>query len=512
MLFFNKPHGVSTKEVLEYICYREDDVSVISYNYLETEVTGVLAFEPQIPGAAKLELPNSVAATSSRFLFLSDHTALKEVSKYNNSNLDSKAEISFSLLESSHGLGLWEARTSLPHSQSHTHSPPQSQPIRSAANQCGIPILGDTAHGGSPFPVVCLHQSEIQIAINDVHNNVSNLIQHSEPPKWFVDRELTQDRQLITWLSAIDRRLRINKTLDANQTQRLIHTEGGTLRIDQLGSVYVLSWYGTSSPNPTELARIERLAQISGWEQWYLQIRENRGGLQNKSQHEGEHCIFGKAPVPLRWVAQEQGLNYEFRRDQGLSPGLFLDQRRNRSWIKHNAAKKRILNLFCYTGGFSVCASQGGASKVVSVDVSKPFLEWTKTNFLLNNIDLLNHEFRAMDSREYLSWAKKKNLEFDTIICDPPSFGRSSYGVFSIEKDFTTLLASLLAVTAKNGLILFSSNYEKWTMSDFSNRVNDLKKSERLNFQIEATPDPDWDFELPQSARLMKSFFIRKNY
>ena len=127
----------------------------------------------------------------------------------------------------------------------------------------------------------------------------------------------------------------------------------------------------------------------------------------------------------MDWVGSEHGLKFVFKSNQGWSPGLFLDQRANRNWVHQNSAGKTVLNLFCYTGGFSVAAAKGGAERVESVDTSAATLNWSKENFAANDIDVSQHGFFKSDAREFLKIAKKKERQFDTIICDPPSFARS---------------------------------------------------------------------------------------
>lgn len=405
------------------------------------------------------------------------------------------AKTKMKLLAQDHGVALWEARplTGKPHQ------------IRLHAQEAGIAILGDTMHGGSPFPSLCLHSEELKFQIE------SQTYHYFSPaPLWFENRAFTQNSLLCRWMASVDRRIRLLRSWsqmgeDSNSeknTLRWLHTESDPLRAEQLGDVHWLSWFDEELTDE-EWNLIQSFCETVGWQNWYLQLRGNRG----KSPTD-ETIRLGSNNLPQRWIAQENQINFEFRRDSGLSPGLFLDQRQNRKWVKENSSGKKILNLFCYTGGFSVCAAKGGAAKVVSVDVSKTFLEWAKRNFELNELSLENHEFRAMDSRSYLSWAKKKDLKFDLIICDPPSFGRSKEGVFRIEKDFPELLSSLLSVTAPGGRILFSANFEKWSIDEFATRTLSHLSSLRVRTEITRTPTPDWDFELPRQERNMKSFFI----
>jgi 23S rRNA (cytosine1962-C5)-methyltransferase len=273
------------------------------------------------------------------------------------------------------------------------------------------------------------------------------------------------------------------------------------LRVEQLGSVYWLSWYADQPPSSEEWLSLESLLKECNWQKWYLQVRGDRGRAPNQ-----ELVRLSTEAPPIRWTAKENGLVFSFRRDSGLSPGLFLDQRRNRSWVLNNSNGSKVLNLFCYTGGFSVCAAAGGAQKVVSVDLSRPFLDRAKENFALNSLSSTDHEFRAIDSREYLAWAAKKKLLFDLVICDPPSFGRSKSGVFRFERDFNGLIRQLAAVTAPGGVILFATNFEGWDIDTFTERAS--CGLETHSMAIRPTPSPDLDFELPRQNRNMKSAFF----
>jgi 23S rRNA (cytosine1962-C5)-methyltransferase len=124
----------------------------------------------------------------------------------------------------------------------------------------------------------------------------------------------------------------------------------------------------------------------------------------------------------------------------------------------------------------------------------------------LNGLDPKKHEFRAIDSGEYLAWAAKKGLRFDTVICDPPSFARTNTRgknkVFRIEAEFESLLKQCAAVATKR--ILFSTNFEGWSLDDVAARAQGALKAAR----IAATPSNDLDFELPRAARHMKSIVI----
>ncbi|MCC6138657.1 MAG: class I SAM-dependent rRNA methyltransferase [Bdellovibrionaceae bacterium] len=198
----------------------------------------------------------------------------------------------------------------------------------------------------------------------------------------------------------------------------------------------------------------------------------------------------------------------EFKKESGLSCGLFLDQRDNRAWTQSVSANKNALNLFAYTGAFSVAAAIGGAQKVTTVDLSKNYIEWCKNNFVLNGLPIETHGFYAMDTMDYLKYAYKKELQFDLVICDPPSFSRDKKGnVFRVEKDFGELLLLACRVLSPNGRILFSTNYEKWTANRWEQELVKILKSEHL--EITQKLSFQWDFET-HNERHMKAFLLQK--
>lgn len=474
---------------------------------LDRDTSGTLCLALNAEMAEKLRVAFESREVKKEYLFLTDgrhretsfeYSSLIERGPdgYYSREGVTNARTWFEKLEESHGFSLWRARPE-------TGRPHQIR-LHAAAN--GIAVLGDELYGGRRFPTLCLHSYRLRVELDGVRHE-----HESPPPRFFHDRSLAEDLFLSKWIAAIERRERIVRSWkllgiaikDAygGETLRWIHSEGDPLRVDQLGDVVVMQWFHDHHPTPVEMARIERLAKLYRWSKWILQIRGNRGREPNREEQ------IGRGDVPSRWTAREADLKFEFRLDSGLSTGLFLDQRKNRQWVRAHSRGLSVLNLFAYTGGFSVAAALGGASKVVSVDVSKTFMEWTKRNFELNSLATETHEFRAMDARSYLTWAKKKGLTFDLVICDPPSFGRSpESGVFRIENDLEDLLSSLAAVRAPAGTVLFSTNYEKWSEEKLEQRLRAWAGPARLKTQ--ATPSPDWDFELPLQEHNMKSVFF----
>lgn len=363
--------------------------------------------------------------------------------------------------------------------------------IRLHAAAAKIPILGDTTYGGSNYPHLCLHAAELEIP---------------GEKKWlcpapvFFDRMgLLRDHTLVKWLSAIDRRLRLFDFLkNKEQMFRLIHTEGGPLRLEMLGSHLWFQWYSDEEPSGDNLERIEFIAGLLG-KPYIVRKMQNRG-QDSKSAWEQT-----SPDLPSTWIANEGSLKFEMRRQQGLSAGLFLDQRENRREVLLRSRHKKVLNLFSYTGGFSVAAAVGGARQVTTVDLSKAAIEWSRRNFSLNQLPVEDHEFFATETFEFLKTALKKKRSFDLIICDPPSFGRHGSKVFRLEKDFAKLIDLCWQLLSPKGQILFSSNLEKWSWQNFEKEIKKALPTSKVSSGYRSL-----DFEELRVPSLTKSFFIEK--
>lgn len=178
-------------------------------------------------------------------------------------------------------------------------------------------------------------------------------------------------------------------------------------------------------------------------------------------------------PLPEAHLMREHSYQLEIRLFDGLSTGIFLDQRENRAWVAQGVKARMagggtapsILNTFAYTCAFSVAAAAAGAH-TTSVDVSPRYLEWGKRNFAHNGLDTSMessiHRFARMDTFEFLEYAKRKGLGYDLVILDPPSFsaGSKKKGIrpWSSISDYPDLLRAARAVCNPRGSILASTN------------------------------------------------------
>ncbi len=191
----------------------------------------------------------------------------------------------------------------------------------------------------------------------------------------------------------------------------------------------------------------------------------------DQQDKQAPQCVLGEPP-PGPFAVQELGLNYEIDLTAGYSQGLFLDQRPQRArMMERMVPGQRVLNLFSYTGAFSVAAASRGAI-TTSVDLSRPYLDWGQRNFALNHLAPEAHFFCRGDSFEWLRRFAKKGRTWDGIVVDPPTFSRNADGkVFRVEHDFPELVALCLAVLAPGGWLLSSTNHRGLTPARFRGLV-----------------------------------------
>lgn len=203
----------------------------------------------------------------------------------------------------------------------------------------------------------------------------------------------------------------------------------------------------------------------------FVRDRSRLGGQLPPAVTNPDPTAAGGAGEPLgqseggQLTVREKSWNLEVRLYDGLSTGVFIDQRENRAWVHHLAASRknlRVLNTFSYTCPFSVAAAVGGAKEVTSVDVSGKYLDWGKRNLTLNHIDPAAHRFARMDTFEFFAYAKRKSLAYDLIILDPPSFGsgnkRKGIRAWSAVDDYARLVRQAAELLTPRGVILASTN------------------------------------------------------
>jgi 23S rRNA (guanine2445-N2)-methyltransferase / 23S rRNA (guanine2069-N7)-methyltransferase len=194
--------------------------------------------------------------------------------------------------------------------------------------------------------------------------------------------------------------------------------------------------------------------------QTFLKVRRRqRGGDQY------EKVDARKAALTVR----EGGLEFEVNLSDYVDTGLFLDHRQTRGMVRDEAAGRRFLNLFSYTGSFSVYAAAGGAVETTSVDLSNTYLDWARTNLARNGFkDAGRHRTVRDEARAFLEHrARRGEPPFDLAVVDPPTFSRSARSdtPWDVEHDHATLLELLARNLAPGGVVYFSTNFRRFHLA-----------------------------------------------
>ncbi|HEY1167325.1 MAG TPA: class I SAM-dependent methyltransferase, partial [Chitinophaga sp.] len=211
---------------------------------------------------------------------------------------------------------------------------------------------------------------------------------------------------------------------------------------------------------------ISRILEIPS-ENIFIKQRQRK---QNR-QAQYEKLSFEKHEMTVH----EAGLNFKVNLSDYLDTGLFLDHRITRGFVREEAKDKQVLNLFCYTGSFSVYAAAGGASSVTSVDLSKTYLAWAEDNMRLNNFDLSQHHFVHADVLQYLDTLSPNT--FDLVVVDPPTFSNSKRmkDFLDIQRDHVSMLNKVLNATKPGGVIYFSNNYRRFVLEEDQIKASSIK-------------------------------------
>jgi len=200
----------------------------------------------------------------------------------------------------------------------------------------------------------------------------------------------------------------------------------------------------------------------------FLKLRQKKPGRLGQYQKTAEKRS--------EFVVEENGLRFIVNLSDYLDTGLFLDHRVTRQKVRGEAKDKKVLNLFSYTGSFSVYAASGEANEVVTVDLSKTYLDWAEKNMQLNGFeDLAKYKFLQTDVLRYLDTVPENY--FDIIILDPPTFSNSKRmeDFLDIQRDHAKLINDCLRRLNSAGKIYFSTNYKKFVLEKASIRTSLIK-------------------------------------
>ena len=236
-----------------------------------------------------------------------------------------------------------------------------------------------------------------------------------------------------------------------NNMYRLVHGEGDGLPgliIDIYDHAAIMQAHSVGMHySRKEIAK--QLCELYGDEMQCIYYKSETTLPYKAGLDEESGFLYGKATDV---VALENGLKFQIDWLKGQKTGFFVDQRDNRSLIEHYSCGRKVLNMFCYTGGFSVYALRGGADMVHSVDSSERAIEVTDHNVELNFPGTERHESFAVDAFRYLS---QMDDSYDLIVLDPPAFAKHKDALRNALKGYTRLNAKALQ-KIKPGGILFT--------------------------------------------------------
>lgn len=257
------------------------------------------------------------------------------------------------------------------------------------------------------------------------------------------------------WFSRLDKALQARRVCNIirpdNNTYRLVHGEGDRLPgliIDIYDNAAIIQAHSVGMHmQRKDIAR--QLRTLYGDKLTCIYYKSETTLPYKADLSEESGFLYGKASDV---VATENGLKFYIDWLKGQKTGFFIDQRDNRSLIEKYSQGKKVLNMFCYTGGFSVYALRGGASVVHSVDSSERAIEMTNRNIALNFPDATNHEAYATDAFSYL---RDMDNSYDLIVLDPPAFAKHKDALRNALKGYTRLNAKAMQ-KIKPGGILFT--------------------------------------------------------
>ncbi len=349
----------------------------------------------------------------------------------------------------------------------------------------GCAIAGDALYGGVPAPRLMLHAwcSELMHPISG-----RPLVIRDERmaglARWLVGGEMgpaiyDDDEALREALAmAMERRWVLGRQWERGQTTafRIVNEEAdglAGLSVDVYGDYVVAGLHVSEAWTDVRKSRVLDALEGLGFAGTYWKLRPKQANVLVETRRSD---VAPKLPVRGREAPEvlpvtEEGIVHRVRLGDGLSTGIFLDQRGNRQWVYQHATSLRVLNLFAYTCSFSLVAALGGAAETVSVDVSLVALETGRASFASQGLLGPQHTFVAEDVFSWLTRAAAKKRAFDLVVVDPPSYSSTKKRRFVADEDYHELVDLVARVVAPGGKILACCNHRGISRSTFARQV-----------------------------------------
>jgi len=294
-------------------------------------------------------------------------------------------------------------------------------------------------------------------------------------------------------LECVERRAGLARAQEAD-LYRLVHGAGDALpgvELDRYGSFAVLALRSDEAEAQRE--RLLDAVGALGFDGLYLKLRPKQANVVVDTRTSDLAPADAQRGVnaPEVLVLHEGRLTFEARLGDGLSTGVFLDQRDARRWLASIAEGRRVLNLFCYHGAFTVAAVVGGASGTVSVDASATALDRARENLDRLGADPAAHDLVKADA---MRWLERGEARFDVVILDPPSYATTKRSTFRATRDYPELAAQALRRLAPGGQLLACTNHRGIVRAKFRRQLEMAVKKAGVEVARMREPRPPIDF------------------
>ncbi|MBW6515424.1 MAG: class I SAM-dependent rRNA methyltransferase [Candidatus Cloacimonetes bacterium] len=320
---------------------------------------------------------------------------------------------------------------------------------------------------------------------------------------WCESEHLDNNFWRIRVQEAVDLR---RKTLDLSETNayRVINNEGDNLSgltVDFYNDFLVLQFTSLALYQQRDII-VEVLKKEIKPRGIYLRTDKGIGESEKLTLADG--LYWGEEPEnPLK--IKESGLNFYISLQTGQKTGFYLDQRDNRRALSKYAKDRSVLDLFCYTGGFSISAATAGAKEVLGVDVSETALKLAEQNVDLNNLQNIV-KFEKGDSFQVLTAFAAEGRKFDLIVLDPPKFAKSKGGISSAIKGYISLNDLAIRCLNPSGILLTCSCSGRINLDQFAEIIRLAAVSNRRHVRLlekrGASPDHPVSLTTPESTYL----------
>jgi 23S rRNA (cytosine1962-C5)-methyltransferase len=373
------------------------------------------------------------------------------------------------------------------------------------------PIAGDPSYGGSVAPRLMLHaegltfehpltQKRCSLRDDFAKDEFDAWLRRGDPGYGIYDDARALERVLA---QCMERRWGLGRSGDRDPVERrttafrLVNEDGDGLpglAVDVYGSHLVAQLYVSDEwEAPGRRERVLDALHALGFDGVYLKLRPKQANVLVDTRRDdlAPRLPVRGEPAPESFLVYEEGVPFEVRLADGLSTGIFLDQRPNRRAVRAISSGARVANLFSYTCAFSVVAALGGASRTVSVDASLAALERGRRGFSLADVPLgPAHAFVGEDAFTWLAKAARKEERFDLVILDPPSYSTTKKRRFVADSDYGELVALAAAIVAPGGKILACCNHRGMPRKKLRRLIHEgARDAAREVVQLKDQPD-----------------------